>query len=198
MKRCLQLELNDNLIGSDAIVFVEGDCDVKCFEQFALTLGLRCRISILDTEGWTNMKYYPDARIAIASRIPIYCIFDGDVSSKNEFPSVRATLTNMLEQSEDKIMILSDESIEAYLLDSFAIKKAFPDLKLSESEIQEYFQKTAQKKNKKQVLDFLLKNYAGANYGPEAAGRIASFIAAERISEEITKLLRKIRDDVTR
>lgn len=74
-------DLERHITSADAIVFAEGVTDAKVLEQFAQKLVPDKKIHFMDAEGFTNMKFYSEARLAKSFRAPLFIVFDGDTST---------------------------------------------------------------------------------------------------------------------
>jgi len=174
----------------DTIVFVEGETDVKVFTAFAQTLHVGKNIGFIDSGGWTSMEYYANAKIlkSLKPSRAIFVIFDGD-TEKNQ--KIKKRIVEELNISEENIITLQESSIEAYLLIPSAIKRAFPNIDLSESEISKIIEEWKTKENKKELLDYILKAGHIGSYDKEKAERIARAMTENEIGNEIKNIFSK-------
>jgi predicted ATPase len=181
-----------DILDFDTVVFVEGKCDVKIFEGFKLTL-LKSEenVGFIDAGGWTSMEYFANAKILRSLKPPrrIFVIFDGD-TEKNK--KIKERLLNELNVKDENIITLTETQVEAYLLVPSAIKRAFPNLNLSESEISKMIEVGKNKKNKKELLDLILTKGNVGPYDGEKAGNIAKSFLENEISPEIKEIFKKI------
>ncbi len=82
-------------------------------------------------------------------------------------------------------MTLKRTSIEDYLLVPRSIKAAIPSLSLDEKRIASFLESNAGKRNKKAVLDELLKKYADVKYDGAIGAKIASCMRIVDMDSEI-------------
>jgi ATP-dependent Lon protease len=94
--------------------------------------------------------------------------------------------------SEEAVVVLQKNSIEDYLLVPEAIKKAFPRLNLSTQGIENFLVKNRGKKNKKYLLQSLLKEGGLRTYDKDFAKRIAQKIEKDEIDAELVEKLKTI------
>jgi hypothetical protein len=179
-----------DILDFDTIVFVEGKCDVKIFEGFKLTL-LKDgeNVGFVDAGGWTNMEYFANTKIlrSLKPQRRVFVIFDGDTEKHRK---IKERLLKELDIKDENIITLAETEVEAYLLVSSAIKRAFPSLGLSESEISKIIKEGENKKNKKEQLDLILrKGYVGL-YDEEKAGVIAKSFLENEINSEIREIFK--------
>jgi predicted ATPase len=186
-----------DILDFDTVVFVEGKCDVKIFEGFKLTLlkGEE-KIGFIDAGGWTNMEYFANAKILRSLKPPrkIFVIFDGDTEKHRK---IKDRLLNELKVNNENIFTLKETQVEAYLLVPSAIKRGFPNLNLSESEISKIIEEGKEKKNKKELLDFILRKGNVGPYDEEKAGIIAKSFLENEISPEIKEIFKKLSEQQT-
>jgi len=192
-----------DIFDDDVVVFVEGVSDVGVFKAFVETLKktdkykeLRdFKIGFIDSESWTNIKYYANAKILRSKNvnIPVFVIFDGDTERGEKREKVKKRLVEELNLDESHIKTLTKNSIEEYLLIPRAITEAFPDLKQTEGEMQKFFEDYKNKKNKKEVLDRLFKERGPGKYREkEYNERIAKKMKVEEIEDEIKDILKGV------
>lgn len=181
-----------DILDFDTIVFVEGKCDVKIFDGFKLTLlKSEDNIGFVDAGGWTSMEYFANAKILGSLKPPrrIFVVFDGDTERNKK---IKERLLNELNVKDENIITLKETQIEAYLLVPSAIKRAFPNLNLSESEILGIIEAEKDKKNKKILLDLILRKGNLGPYDDEKAGSIAKSFLENEINNEIKAIFTKI------
>ena len=180
----------------DRVAFVEGADDVKIFKALARQFAKNTAVIVgyIDSEGWNSMAYYANARILKSRRlkIDVFAIFDGDTEKEERNKKTKERLVSDLEVKEDRVITLQRSCIEAYLLVPSAIKRAFPQIGLSEQEIAEFIKRNEEKKNKKQVLDLLLKRGGIDTYNGEIGAQIAQAMKDNEIDEELQQILQTI------
>jgi hypothetical protein len=145
----------------------------------------------LDSEGWNNMAYYANARILKSRRVNVrvFAVFDGDTEADEKRRKVKDKLASELRIGEDHIITLKQSSIESYLLVPAAIRRAFPQIRLSEEEITSLIEKHQSKKNKKEVLDQLLRRGDIGPYTGELGAQIAQVMLTSEIQQELKDIM---------
>lgn len=191
MKEQAAKAIDNTLAGKNVIVFVEGNYDVAILEAITNRIVPNNKVGFVSTDGWTNMKYFAEAKLVKSLRIPTFCVFDGDTASSKKM-SIRKVVTENLRLPSNNLITLSRNSIEDYLLVPEAIKRAFPDAIYSLEEVSQYINKNKTKHNKKDVLDHLLRNYKIGKYDIDSAIRIALSFKTDEIKEELMSLIRII------
>jgi predicted ATPase len=185
-----------DILDYDSVTFVEGQQDVKIFQTFARRLAKNTDVLLgfLDAEGWNNMSYYANARVLKSRKIKfdVFAIFDGDTEKEEKRKEIKKRLVEELKLSEDHIITLKKSSIEAYLLVPAGIKRAFPQIRLSVEEIADFIKKNDQKKNKKELLESLLKRGGINTHDAEIIARIAEALRDNEIDEEIKGIFQKL------
>jgi energy-coupling factor transporter ATP-binding protein EcfA2 len=176
----------------DIIVFVEGFDDVKIYNSLARRL-LRDTdetIGFIDAEGWNSMAYYANARILKSRRISVRvsAVFDGDTEREEKNKKIKERLVKELNLEQSCIHTLARNSIEAYLLVPAAIKRAFPQIRLSELEIATFIRNNELKQNKKEVLRLLLKRGGVDAYDGEVGAQIVQAMKDEEIELELKQM----------
>jgi|GEM_PF-923591 len=186
-----------DILDFDTIVFVEGKYDVKIFEGFKLTL-LKDGESVgfIDAGGWTNMKYFANAKILRFLKPPrrVFVIFDGDTEKHRK---IKERLLKELNIKNENIITLKETEVEAHLLVPSAIKRAFPNLGLSESEISKIIGEGENKKNKKELLDLILRKGNVGPYDEEKAGVLAKSFLENEINSEIREIFKRLSEQQT-
>jgi predicted ATP-dependent endonuclease of OLD family len=175
-----------DILDFDTLVFVEGETDLRVFSAFKQNLHIvrEKNIGFIDAGGWTSMEYFANAKILKSLKPPrnIYAIFDGD-TEKNQ--KIKKRLLEELNIKEENIITLKESSIEAYLLVPSAIKRAFPDISLSQQEISKIIEDGKTKQNKKELLNYILKTGNIGSYDKEKAEIIAKIMTENEINDEI-------------
>jgi hypothetical protein len=100
---------------------------------------------------------------------------------------VITTLKQLAPSIDKNILILSKNSIEDYLLNATAIKKAFPNLLMTNEQISEFLEQNNTRRNKKSVLDSLLQRSGTGKYDEYSARRIAMHFDTSQIDDEISR-----------
>jgi len=183
-------DLYRNIAGAKAVVFVEGVTDLLVFKTFKDKIRPDERIHFLDTEGFTNYKYYAESKVIKELKIPIYLIFDGDTRQEKKRKAIKDL--NRLSIQTSHIYTLKQNSIENYLLKPQSIRRAYSKKVLSEENIREFLAKTKNRKNKKQVLQSLFDQFKLGSYNKNAAEQIAFKTKVNEIDPEIAQLLKRI------
>jgi predicted ATPase len=177
------------------IVFVEGDDDVKIFKSISLALSKNSHTNVgfIDAEGWRSMAYYVNARVLRSKNIKvnIFAIFDGDTELGEKQNKIKERLIKELSIDENHIMTLKQNSIEGYLLVPPAIKRAFPQFKLSEKEIEKFFKDHQDKKNKKEVLNLLFKRGGIYSFNGDMSVQIIQAMHPDEIDIELKNIIEK-------
>ncbi|MDG6918027.1 MAG: hypothetical protein JRN62_01060 [Nitrososphaerota archaeon] len=89
----------------------------------------------------------------------------------------------------DSVVTLTKSTIEDYMLCPAAFARAFPTIK--SAEVQELLAADT-RRNKKDVLDRILKGLDIGKYDREKAGRIADAMEPSEIDEEIRDLISRM------
>lgn len=179
----------------DILVFVEGEDDVKILKALAKKLLTNSDISVgfVDSEGWNSMAYYANARILKSRKVKaiVFTVFDGDTEGDDKYKKIKERLIADLKISQDHIVTLKKSSIEAYLLVPSAIKRALPQIRLSEEEIKAFISTNESKKNKKDVLDTLLKRGGIGSYSGQLGAEITDNMLEDEIDTEFRNIMKK-------
>lgn len=189
-----------HIVNSEAILLVEGDTELSVLSEFAKKiLGSDNKISLIDMEGFANMVYYAEAKIIRNFlKIPLFVIFDGDVSRRKNKEKIEKQLRNKkVNLPKSHIIFLKKNSIEDYLLVPAAIKRAFPSAFKTVDEIESFLQKNMNKRNKKTVLDSLFKQANLGKFDKEKAALIASKMNKDEIDKEIIEIFNFIIKEAT-
>ena len=179
----------------DYIAFVEGKDDVEIFSALAERVIKNSDIlGFIDAEGWNNMNYYANAKVLTSKRVnvEISVIFDGDTEKVERNKKIKEKLVKQLNLDEDYIYTLSKNSIEDYLLNIRAIKRAFPTITLSTSEIRNIIKNNKNKKNKKKVLDYILKRGGIGKYNGKLGAQIIRAMTEREINGELKQIIKSI------
>lgn len=185
-----------NMLEFDVIAFVEGKDDIKAFTAWASSLAKSSSrtIGFVDAEGWNSMEYYANARVLQSKRIALtpHVIFDGDTSNDAGMKPTKDRLVKQLSIPEGNIHTLDKNTIEDYLLVPSAIRRAFPQLNLSLEEIRRFFDDQKTKRNKKAVLDSLLKRGGMDGYDGEKGAQIARVMRDSEVDEQIKEIFKQL------
>lgn len=181
-----------DILDYDRVAFVEGDDDVKIFQTLTRRFVKNTDIVLgfIDSEGWNSMAYYVNARVLKTRKVKIdaFAIFDGDTEKEARNKKIKERLLKDLDLKEEHSVTLKRDSIEAYLLVPKAIKRAFPQIRLSEEEIEDFIARNEQKKNKKEVLELLLKRGGIGAYDGEIGAQIAQALKDSEIDDELKNI----------
>ncbi len=185
-----------DLLEYDAVVFVEGKDDVGIFGAWAGNIAKSASRSIgfIDAEGWNNMEYYANARVLQSRRIRVspHVIFDGDTSNDEMLKPLKERLVQQLKLPNSNVHTLKRNSIEDYLLVPAAIRRALPSLNLTQEEVKRYLESQKDKKNKKAVLDSLIKRGGLTGYDGGIGAQIARVMLDSEIDAEIKGIFNQL------
>src|SRR6266550_207157 len=190
----VQLERAE-ILDCDAVIFVEGKDDVGIFHQWARKLLPDGKILLIRADGWTNFQYFANARLAAELRRPPFVIFDGDTDMARA-KSVKDKLVQGLIIPPERIITLSRNSVESYLLVARPIKSAFRRIRISEGNLASFLVRMSSKRNKKGILETLFRQHLNVRYDGEAGARIASHMRINEIDDEIHSVFLKIKHEV--
>jgi len=182
-------DLERHITSADAIVIAEGVTDAKVLEQFAQKLAPEKKIHFMDAEGFANMNYYSNARLAKSLRVPLFVVFDGDTSTVSKKKKIKEKLVKQITLPDDHVLTLKMNSIENYLLVPTAIKRAFSSVSKSTEGVEAFFKARGTKRGKKKVLNDLFRQLGLGKYDQEKAVQIASEMKISEIDEEIKTIL---------
>ena len=171
---------------SDAVVFVEQADYVPVYEAWARKYGLRIGVQFLACGGGDTLHYQANARVALSRfvRTVVFAVF-GNGSAQN-----RRTIAQHLELPEDQVVTLDLPELEGCLLDAKAIRKAFPAITLSETELEARLDPALVLLDQKKALRELLAEFKIGEYEGHLGGRIAE--AMETIPPDVAQLFGKI------
>lgn len=177
----------------DTVVFVEGSADVKILSAWSgkLAKDRAATVGFVDAEGWTSMDYYANARVLDSRRLRVqtFVLFDGDTESDPKRQETKRRLNDQLKLPEGHVLTLPQSSIESYLLVPAAIHRAIPKLRLSAKELEAAIKEHEGKKNKKQVLDQILRRAGVASgYDTDVGQRISQAMNESEISDDIKSI----------
>lgn len=178
----------EDIFDYDGIVFVEGKTDARVYPILLGKVSKDRRMLFIDVEGWTNMDYFANAKIVKEFGRPVHVVFDGDTGSKRN-RDIKRRLVTELKLPKARIITLRKNALEDYLLVPRAIKQAFPDMRLSVEELARLVREAKKKKNKKGVLDSLLREYAGSRFSDTTAARIADKLLPSEVGQELKGML---------
>lgn len=164
----------------DKIIFVEGPTDQSIFSTLRKKLDGAIKINFIDTEGFNNMDYFANAKIIRSNKfkIPVFVIFDGDTETDAKKKEKKQKVIDKLGLSPDKILTLSKNTIENYLLIPRAIS-AFSMIPIEQ--VSSFFEENTSR-NKKEVLANLFKQH-GLRYSEETAKKIAEKMTSDEFKE---------------
>ena len=190
IRRSMEDDLSKNIAGSKAAVFVEGITDILVLKAFRDKIRANERIYFFDMEGFANYQYYAESKVVKELKMPVYLIFDGDTRQEKRKKVIQILKRRSI--TANHVYTLQKNSIENYLLNPQSISRAYPKKELDEEIIQEFFEKTKNKKNKKRVLQLLFEQFNLGSYNEKTAELIASKTEVNEIDPEIKQLLKKI------
>jgi predicted ATPase len=170
----------------EAVVFVEQADQVPVYEAWAKKHGLRVGVQFLSCDGADNLNYHANARVALSRFVHtlVMAVFG------NGSTEARRTITRHLELAEDQIVTLDFPEMEGWLLDAKAIRKAFPAITLSETELEARLDPALVLLDQKKALRELLAEFKIGEYEGQLGGRIAEVM--ERVPPDVAQLFEKI------
>jgi len=189
VRESMEDDLSKSILGSKAIIFVEGETDAFVLKEFTRKLFPNIRVFFIEIEGYTNYQYYLEAKMTKELKIPCYLLLDGDTTEEKKADLVKRF--RKISLKKESIYRLQKHSIENYLLIPRALKCVYSSKNLSENNIAGFLFKNRHKKNKKLVLKTLFKK-AGLKYDKNCAKSIAFEINSHEIDTELTHLLERI------
>ena len=142
----------------------------------------------MEVEGFTNMYYFSEAKLAKGLKLSSFVVFDGDTSTIERKKRVKNRLVRLITLPEKHMLTLKKNSTEDYLLVPPAIKRAFPSTSKSVEEINAYFKKRSADRNKKQVLEDLFRQSNLGTYDHGKASCTASKMEVSEIDPEIASI----------
>jgi len=191
-----------NLLDPDAVVFVEGRGDISIFETIVGTIKLfaRTRVEFVDMSGKYKLPYFAAIKtiLKVNRDLPFFYVLDADGKSKDAVVSeICETARRHVELDEESmellrnsIFVLSKPSIESYLLKPQVVGKVFG---IPVKNVEEYFEKSATKKNKFYVLDSLLRTHGKGRYDKILdASKIAKNLTEEDIDPELVSAIQRL------
>jgi len=185
----MKLDLENNVINYDAILFVEGKTDLNVFDEIISNLYPNKNVLIKDIEGYTNLTiFYKEMGIIVSFNVPIYCIFDGDTKKDNKMKRVTESILNNYSNDKVSIYVLNKNTIEDYLLDPKIIKISYPQIIETDEDLNKLFES---KKNKKALLSHLFRRIS-IKYNSDVARSIATNISKESLDAELKDVLNKM------
>jgi predicted ATPase len=171
---------------SDAVVFVEHADYIPVYEAWAKKHGFHIRVQFLACGGADTLNYYANARIALSRWVHTLVLA---VFGNGSIPA-RKTITQHLELPDDQVVTLDFPELEGCLLDPKAIRKAFPAINLSETELETRLDPARVLLDQKKALSELLAEFKIGDYDGHLGARIAE--AMETIPPDVAHLFRKI------
>lgn len=186
----LEDELQETILASEALIFVEGDVDVAVLEALAQKLAPKLKLTFMATDGWTNMRYYPTTKLARELKLPMFCIFDGDTDANPRLASEKRRVVGMVGVPSENVVTLRRNAIEDYLIQPEVLGRTFPSVG-SKSTIA-WLASTVGKRNKKEVISAFMTEHKLGNYGTETARRIATTMDDAEIPEEMKSIFSRL------
>jgi len=143
-------------------------------------------VQFLSCDGADNLNYHANARVALSRFVHtlVMAVFG------NGSTEARRTITRHLELAEDQIVTLDFPEMEGWLLDAKAIRKAFPAITLSETELEARLDPALVLLDQKKALRELLAEFKIGEYEGQLGGRIAEVM--ERVPPDVAQLFEKI------
>jgi predicted ATPase len=171
---------------SDAVVFVEQADYIPVYEAWARKYGFRIGVQFLACGGGDTLHYHANARVALSRfvRTVVFAVF-GNGSAQN-----RKTIAQHLELPEDQVVTLDFPELEGCLLEARAIRKAFPAITLSETELEARLDPALVLLDQRKALRELLAEFKIGEYDGQLGGRIAE--AMDTIPPDVAQLFGKI------
>jgi predicted ATPase len=171
---------------SDAVVFVEQADYIPIYEAWARKYGFRIGVQFLACGGGDTLQYQANARVALSRfvRTVVFAVF-GNGSAPNH-----KTIAQHLELPDDQVATLDFPELEGCLLEAKAIRKAFPGITLSETELAARLDPALVLLDQKKALRELLAEFKIGEYDGQLGGRIAE--AMENIPPDVAQLFGKI------
>ncbi len=171
---------------ADTVVFVEQSDYIPVYEAWARKYGFRIEVQFLACDGGDTLQYLANARVALSRfvRTVVFAVF-GNGSAQN-----RTTVAQHLELPEDQVVTLDFPELEGCLLEAKAIRKAFPAITLSETELEARLDPALILLDQKKALRELLAEFKIGEYDGHLGGRIAE--AMENIPPDVAQLFGKI------
>ncbi|MGD0410175.1 MAG: AAA family ATPase [Verrucomicrobiota bacterium] len=171
---------------SDAVVFVEQADYIPVYEAWAKKYGFRVGVQFLACGGGDTLHFYANARVALSRfvRTVVFAVF-GNGSA----PS-RKAIAQHLELPDDQVVTLDMPELEGCLLEAKAIRRAFPAISLSETELAARLDPALVLLGQKKALRDLLAEFKIGEYDGHLGGRIAE--AMETLPPDVAQLFAKI------
>lgn len=157
---------------ANTVLFVEGIFDESVFPIWFKRQAICGRVLLIESGGYSNIQFFANAELLQrqAMKPDVFAIVDGDTRAKGDYRKVK----NALGIPEDQIFELQQLSLEAYMADVEAIRKAFPAIESSNADIiAELDKKTGDEL--KRALNRVLREVGG--YTPRTAALIAEHVA---------------------
>lgn len=189
MLQRMSSDLANHVVGSRAIVFTEGEFDDAILDEIASRLHPGEKVAFMNAGGYSNVPYFAEARVTGALRMPVFLLFDGDVPLDSKTRAKYLQIKESLAIPEQQVKVLSERSIEGYLLVPGAVVRAFPETGQSTQEIEEFLSERRNRQNKKAVLEALLQFCGIPKYTVEVARRLASSLEPSEIDAQLVRIL---------
>jgi hypothetical protein len=187
-----QKDRSSHIVNNDFIIFVEGIIDIAILEEFKNKLNIPYNLKFIKSEGFTNLSIPPQEQELIKEqKIPIIYIYDGDTLNNSKKRKARTNIEDKFKNIPINKFTLNKNNIENYIIISKAIKKAFPKIKYSVIQIEEYIKINYNKRNKKSVLEEILR-INNIKYDADSARKIAQNMELYEVDPELKELFIKI------
>ncbi len=176
----------------DLIIFVEGKFDVAIYNSFSKkTDKTKTNICFIDTEGWTNMPFYADAKILKKLRLQpiVMVILDGDTKDKKQ-ERAYSNVVSQMNLPAKNIKHLKEKEIECYILNSAAWLKKYPSIKLTEDELNKEFMKIKSDEKPRHAIEQFMETNNLGYYTIDVAKEIV--LNMDSIPSEIAEILNYI------
>ena len=169
---------------ANAILFVEGIFDEGVFPVWFKRENICKRVLVIESGGYSNIQFFANAELIQRQAVKpdIFAIVDGDTRQKGDYQKIK----NALHIPDNQILELTHPSLESYLADVDAIRKAFPAITTSNDEIAtELDGKTGD--DLKRALQRVLREVGG--YTPRTAALVAEHVT---LPQELKLFFEKI------
>jgi len=171
---------------SEAVVFVEQTDYIPIYEAWARKYGFRIGVQFLACGEGDTLQFQANARVALSRfvRTVVFAVF-GNGSAPH-----RQSIAQHLELPDDQVVTLDFPELEGCLLEPKAIRKAFPAIPLSESELVSRLDPALVLLDQKKALRDLLAEFKIGEYDGHLGGRIAE--AMDNLPPDVAQLFGKI------
>jgi predicted ATPase len=172
-----------------AIVFLEQEDHVPLFEAWARKFNFHMKIQFLNAEGASTLHYFANARIAVSSFVQtqVFAVFG---NGSEQAGRTRKKIIEQLNLPEPQVITLDFPELEGYLLDSAAVKRAFPAITTPPGELATRLEPALTMPSQKKALSELLAEFRLGEYDSRVGTRIAE--AMDEIPAAIRQLFEQI------